>query len=218
MEAFGQTGDDPSVVGDYNNDNSADMAVYRSGASSGDPSSWYYRTGAAGPVFTRQWGQNGDFPAPGDYNGDGSNDFAVQRNNGGGQAAFFINYSSSAAASIDRLKIYGTPTDVIVPGDYDGDGITDLCVIRGSSGQILWNYEPSGALNTSVSLVWGLSATDFPTQGDYDGDGKTDLAVWRPNADPTSNYFFVRKSTDGGLQYQEWGSNGDYPVLNYDTH
>lgn len=218
QELYGQTGDDPSVVGDYNNDNKADLAVYRAGAASGDPSNWYYRTTANGPVFTRQWGQNGDFPAPGDYNGDGSNDFAVQRNNGGGQAAFYVNYSSSAAASIDRIKVFGTPTDVIVPGDYDADGKTDLATIRGSGGQILWNYEPSGALDTIVSLTWGLSATDFPVQGDYDGDGKTDLAVWRPNVDPTQNFFLVRKSTDGALQYQEWGANGDYPVLNFNTH
>ncbi|MBS1768147.1 MAG: FG-GAP repeat protein, partial [Acidobacteria bacterium] len=62
------------------------------------------------------------------------------------------------------------------------------------------------------------SATDFPTQGDFDGDGKTDLAVWRPNADPTQNYFYVRTSSGGALAQTEWGQNGDYPVNNYNAH
>jgi hypothetical protein len=82
----------------------------------------------------------------------------------------------------------------------------------------MWSYEPSSALNTEVNIGWGTSATDFQCQGDYDGDGKTDLAVWRPDVNPANNFFLVRKSSDGTLQYQEWGQNGDYPVLNYDSH
>lgn len=215
QEAFGQTGDDPSVVGDYNGDNKDDLAVYRAGASSGQQSNWYWRTTANGPVFTQPWGQNGDFPAPGDYDGDGKNDFAIQRNGGGGQARFFFLKSNGAVYS---STVFGTPTDVILPGDYDGDGKTDLCVVRGSGGQIQWSYEPSGALGTIVTLVWGNSATDFPVQGDYDGDGKTDHAVWRPDILPTNNFFYIRKSSDGALQFQEWGQNGDYPPANYNNH
>lgn len=218
QEAYGQAGDDPSVVGDYDGDNKADLAVYRAGANSGDPSFWYYRVTPGGPVFGRQWGQNGDFPAPGDYDGDGKDDFGVQRNGGGGQANFFFNYNAAAPGVLSNLTRFGTPTDVVTPGDYDGDGKTDVATSRGSGGNILWMYQPSTALGTIVALNWGLSATDFRVQGDYDGDGKTDLAVWRPDADPNQNFFLIRKSSDGALQYQEWGSNGDYPVANFDNH
>jgi hypothetical protein len=215
QEAFGQTGDDPSVVGDYDGDGKADLTVYRAGALSGQQSNWYWRQTANGPVFTQPWGQNGDFPVPGDYDGDGKGDFAVQRNAGGGQARFFFLKSNGAVYS---STVFGTPTDVIVPGDYDGDGKTDICIVRGSGGQIQWSYEPSTALGTIVTLVWGVSATDFTVQGDYDGDGKTDHAVWRPNADPTQNFFFIRKSSDGALQAAEWGTNGDYPPANFNNH
>jgi hypothetical protein len=218
IETFGQTGDDPTVVGDYDGDNKADMAVYRGGAASGDPSFWYWRQAANGPVFNRQWGQNGDFLNPGDFDNDGKNDFSIQRNNGGGQAAFYTNLSSAAAGVLSRVSVFGTPTDVVVPGDYDGDGKTDIATVRGSGGNIFWFYEPSTALNTIVTTTWGLSASDFLVQGDYDGDGKTDQAVWRPNADPTLNFFYARKSSDGGLVAIDWGQNGDYPVANFNSH
>ena len=131
-----------------------------------------------------------------------------------------MNYGAAAPGTLSRLTgAIGTSSDLILPGDYDGDGKTDVAVARGSGGQIVWSYEPSTALNTIVGPVaWGLSATDFPTQGDYDGDGKTDRAVWRPNADPTQCFFLIMKSTDGALFSSEWGQQGDYPVANYNSH
>lgn len=218
IETFGQSGDDPTVVGDYDGDGKADLAVYRGGAVAGDVSTWFYRTTAAGPVFGRVWGQNGDFPSPGDYDGDGKNDFGVQRNAGTGQAVFFFNYAAAAPGVQSRFVYFGTPTDLILPGDYDGDGKTDVAVSRGISGTLNWFYEPSTALGTFVGGPFGASATDFQAQGDYDGDGKTDFAVFRPNADPTQNFFLARKSSDGSLYFDEWGSQGDYPVANFNSH
>ena len=211
-ENFGQSGDDPTMTGDYNGDGLDDVAVYRAGALAGDQSFWYWRQAVAGPTFAAQWGQNGDFPAPGDYDGDGKNDFVIQRNAGGGQARFWQLFATGSTSSV----VFGTPTDVIVPGDYDGDGRTDIATVRGISGQIHWFVLPSSG-GSYTQTPFGLSATDYVTQGDYDGDGKTDIAIWRPDADPFSNYFWVNKST-GGVQQFEWGQNGDYPVANYNTH
>jgi subtilisin-like proprotein convertase family protein len=212
-DTFGQSGDDPTVVGDYDGDGKSDPAVYRAGAAAGNHSFWYYRSSVNGLIIGTEWGQNGDFPSPGDYDGDGKNDYVVQRNGGGGQAIFFFNNTTSGQSSL----IFGTPTDVIVPGDYDGDLKTDVATIRGSGGNILWNIRNSNGGTTS-SFTFGNSATDFPTQGDWDGDGKTDIAVWRPNADPTMDFFFWRRSTDGVNAQTEWGQNGDYPVANFNAH
>jgi hypothetical protein len=211
-ENFGQSGDEPTVQGDYNGDGLDDIAVYRAGATAGAQSFWFWKQTVGGPTFAAQWGQNGDFPAPGDYDGDNKNDFVIQRNAGGGQARFWILLATGSTSSV----VFGTPTDVIVPGDYDGDGKTDVATVRGISGQINWFYLPSTG-GSYVQVPFGLSASDFPTQGDYDGDGKTDIAIWRPDADPFNNRFWVNNSS-GGVQLFEWGQNGDYPVANYNTH
>ncbi|HUR96689.1 MAG TPA: VCBS repeat-containing protein, partial [Pyrinomonadaceae bacterium] len=210
VEAFGQTGDDPTVVGDYNGDNKADLAVYRSGASAGQPSFWYYRTTANGPVNVVRWGVNGDTPAPGDYDGNGSNDFCVQRDAGGGAAAFWLALNGPGTVSVTT---FGFPTDVVVPGDYDGDGKTDLAVTRASGGQMIWYWLASGN-GTLQGGGFGLIASDLAAQGDYDGDGKTDQAVWRG----TTGTFWVRRSGTGALSTFQLGAPGDYPVANFNVH
>ena len=70
---------------------------------------------------------------------------------------------------------WGLAGDVPVPGDYDGDGTTDLAVWRPSTGTWFIRQSSTGYA-TSVSFQWGSSG-DITVPGDYDGDGKTDLAV-----------------------------------------
>lgn len=210
-DTFGQTGDDPSVIGDYDGDNKVDPAVYRGGATAGSPSFWYYRSSISNGIVGTQWGQNGDFPTPGDFDGDGKNDFVIQRNGGGGSAQFYLNQTTAGFTSF----LFGTPTDVIVPGYYDADCKTDIATIRGVSGNILWSVRNS-ATNTFTSLNFGASATDFPTQGDYDGDGRIDIAVWRPSA--SGGVFYWNKSTTNSLGAEAFGAQGDYPVANYNSH
>ncbi len=85
---------------------------------------------------------------------------------------------STIPGSLSRTQ-WGVSTDVVVPGDYDGDGQMDPAVWRPDSG--IWYVLPSNAPGTFAFKQWGAS-TDKAVPGDYDGDGKTDLAVWRPDS------------------------------------
>ena len=66
-----------------------------------------------------------------------------------------------------------------MPGDYDGDGVTDPTVFRPSTG-LLVHPAVEYQLHASATYQWGLTG-DVPMPGDYDGDGTTDLAVYRPS-------------------------------------
>lgn len=210
---FGISTDDPTVTGDYDGDGKADPAVYRSGLASGQPSFWYWLGSADGLQHGYQFGQNGDFPAPGDYDGDLKNDFAVQRAGGGGGAIFFLQRTTAGPTAV----FFGTPTDLVLPGFYDSDCKTDIAVARNVSGSYNW-YVLNSTDNSTSSYTFGNANSDITLQGDWDGDGKTDIGVWRPNADPTQNYFYWVKSTTQTLDAIEWGSQGDYPVANYNQH
>ena len=110
---------------------------------------------------------------------------------------------------------WGLSRDLVVPGDYDGDGKTDYAIFR--EGETLesnlewWIYQSRDGV---AGYVFGITGTDYNVQNDYDGDGKTDIAVWR-DSDGT---FWWRRSTDGGVTGLRWGLPNDYPVASYDTH
>ncbi|MGH9841533.1 MAG: immunoglobulin domain-containing protein, partial [Blastocatellia bacterium] len=88
--------------------------------------------------------------------------------------------------------------DVIAPGDYDGDGATDLGVFRRANGHWLIKRSADGGL---TELQWGLRS-DLPVAADYDGDGKMDVAVWRG----ATGQWFILRSSDGAKQVMVWGA------------
>jgi hypothetical protein len=217
---YGQNGDDPTMIGDWNNDGTADVAVYRDGTS-GSPQSFFFWSNVATPTVVNYipWGTDGDIAYSLDYDGDGRNDPAVQRNGGSLRGDHWIRQSGNGATV---FFIYGLSSDFVVPGDYDGDGRDDVCVSRNANFgtgtfKYFWVRESDGGGMPDAPIQWGIPG-DFIQQGDFDGDGKTDVGVWRANVDPTMNFNYVRKSSDGGLLQYEWGASGDYPVNNWNVH
>lgn len=102
---------------------------------------------------------------------------------------------------------FGQLGDTITPGDYTGDGQTDVSTYRSTTNT--WFYSTSQTSpQTNVTYVpWGV-AGDVPVPGDYDRDGISDVAVWRP----TDGRYYTLRSSDSTFFAYKWGANGDTPV------
>ncbi|HEY0545011.1 MAG TPA: BACON domain-containing carbohydrate-binding protein [Pyrinomonadaceae bacterium] len=170
-----------------------DFAVWRPA-----DGTWHIRRSADGSVTSQQWGQNGDKPVSGDYDGDGKLDLAVFRPSNG---AWYILKSSDGSF---RSQPFGLSTDVPVPGDYDGDGKTDIAVWRPGEGIF---YIWQSATDSLRAVAWGTNG-DKPVPGDYDGDRRTDLAVYRP----ANGTWYVLRSSDNSLSALRWGVSTDKAV------
>ncbi len=133
-----------------------------------------------------------------DFDGDGSNDFAVYRPNEGNW--YSMNSQGFTATA------FGAIGDIPVSADYDGDGKTDSAVFRNVNGAGIWEIKRSSDGGVS-STQFGF-ATDTPVRGDYDGDGRNDVAVFRPS----NGTWYVQKSDNSGFIIVQFGTSEDIPL------
>ncbi|CAN5727553.1 hypothetical protein BH24ACI2_BH24ACI2_13070 [soil metagenome] len=210
---FGVAGDIP-VPGDYDRDGKTDIAVWR-------PSNgfWYALRSSDNTLLSRQWGQNGDVPVVGDFDGDRINDFAVVRNNNGVNKwlilqsnfnyGFVLGCPSTAAICGGGVDFGSFTSDKLVPGDYDGNGKTDIAVWRPSNGT--WYYLRSGVAANVAMMAYQFGASgDIPQPADYDGDKRTDFAVFRPSG--ASGIWYLNSSQTNTASGVQWGAATDQPA------
>jgi hypothetical protein len=110
--------------------------------------------------------------------------------------------------SVQAAVGWGQAGDVVVPGDYDGDGKTDFSVFRPAS-NTWWVLRSSD--NGYSSNNFG-AAGDKTAQADFDGDGRTDVAVYRPDQATHLGTWYIQHSSDGGYTIVQFGLDTDLPA------
>ncbi len=203
---WGQDRDVP-VPGDYDGDGKTDLAVFRPrqlsaivAGSTVMPDIWYILRSSDNTFYARDLGiQNGsgNFPRPGDYDGDGKTDLAIYNSQDFVPApGYFVVLQSSTDTKV--TKQWGLNSDRIVPADYDGDGKADYAVYRNG----VWYIVQSS--NGAVRIEYFGLETDRVVPADYDGDGRADLAVWRPS----SGVWYRINSSDKSFISYQFGQSG----------
>ena len=134
------------------------------------------------------------------YNGDRAADLAVYDGAGhwyirtllGGELAWATNW--------------GFPGAISVPGDYDGDGATDLALYDEATGN--WYIRRLTGQLIASGTNWGFPGA-VPVPGDYSGDGRADLAVYNEN----TGEWYIRTVSGAVLAWAtNWGYAGAMPV------
>jgi hypothetical protein len=196
---------DKLVPGDYDADGKNDIAIWR-------PSNGHYYVlrSSTNTLQTRQWGRNGDTPVAADIDGDHITDFVIVRPDQAGESQLiWFMLQSNFNFGFGLFARWGSPGDIPVPADYDGNGKADIAVFRPTTG--LWAALLSttqNALSTStVGVQWG-TAGDIPQPADYDGDLKADQAIFRPS----QNTWYIRNSATNTATITPFGTTGDVPA------
>ena len=144
------------------------------------------------------FGDPGDQPVCGDWDGDGIDTPGIYRN-----GVFFIRNSLTSGPA-DLVIGYGSPGDKPVVGDWDGDGKDTIGIFRGGA-FFLRNSLTTGVADVTFSYA---DPTDKPFVGDWNGDGKDTIGVFR------SGMWFLRDTNTTGMADQSfaYGLPDDQPV------
>ena len=151
---FGNPGDVP-IVGDFNGDGCDTVSVYRPAESRvfvinalGDDGG-----GLGAADFSYLFGDVGDVPFVGDFDGDGIDTVGLHRESTG-----FVYFTNTlATGNADLSFFFGNPGDQILAGDWDGDGDDTVGVYRPSTGRLYVNLE-----NTNGAADWSGYIGSYP--------------------------------------------------------
>ena len=127
------------------------------------------------------FGQAGDLPIAGDWNGAGKIKIGVFRAGG-----WFRDDNGNGIWDDSLFTGFGQAGDLPIVGDWNGDGKTKIGVFRPGAGVFYLDYDGndiwdgcgSGPDRCYTNFVL---PGDSPVVGDWDGDGKAEIGVFRNN-------------------------------------
>ena len=223
FNSFGQAGD-LAAAGDWNGDGKAKVGVFRNGT-------WYLDYNGNGAwdgcgvdrCYVGSFGQAGDLPAAGDWNGDGKAKVGVFRN-----GTWYLDYNGNGlwdgcqqdgGLDLCLFNSFGQAGDLPAAGDWNGDGKAKVGVFR--NGTWYLDYNGNGLWDgCSVDRCYVGSfgqAGDLPAAGDWNGDGKAKVGVFRNGTwylDYNGNGLWDGCSVDR-CYVGSFGIQGDLPVAGH---
>jgi hypothetical protein len=192
------------VPGDFNGNGLTDIALVRQTpgwstlpiAFASGAGTWNITNGAANPWFISDWAHHpGVRVVPGDFNGNGLTDIALVCQTPGWSAIpiAFSNgdgsWTVTNGPAPEFIRDWAHQPGVrLVAGDFNGNGLTDIALIRQTPG---WGTMPIAFANGDGT--WSITnggapqfITDWAHQpgvrvvfGDFNGNGLTDIALVR---------------------------------------
>lgn len=210
-------GNDQVFAGDWGNLGFDLVGVARDNTGLGAKQFFLDTDRDADAEYAFQFGFPSDIVIAGNFDGSSSDDVGVVRSVPGGWQWYLAYASADPATPFPTNGVvthsasfsFGSPGDVPIAGDFNGDGRSDIGVVRNEVGGFKrWYivYAQAGAnpfpnnISTvptpSVTYDFGLHA-DKPVVGDWDNNGNDNLGVVRNDA---NNALWLLDTSFGGSQ------------------
>ena len=160
-----------------------------------------YSIGNEGEVetVTFGFGQPGDIPVMGDWNGDGTWTVGVVR----GNQWLLRNENSSGPA--DYNFTFGNPGDIPVVGDWNGNGVFGIGMREANLRR--WHLRETASPGDDDRTFWFGRKSDIPIVGDWNGDGRFGIGVIRKRARflrPSTRWLLRTAANQGSPNIRVW--------------
>ena len=155
---------------------------------------WYLRDPSNGATTSFYYGNPGDFPVAGDWNGDGIDTPGLYRQSDG----FVYLRLSNTQGNANIKFFFGNPGDVPLAGDFNGDGRDTISIWRPHEARVY-------VINELGENNGGLGAADFffdfgnpadePFVADFNGNGVDSVGLHRES----TGLVYYRNSLTTGI-------------------